>query len=271
MVEFLTWGPPGSQIDPRGSQYAHEANLDPKMTSKWTWNWTFFYWEIIAIRLVICVYGGTAKADQKVLRKKWREFRPCRSHFFEARRPHSTQRARKPHRKIGESSVSVNGSFLSDPAALYTADEKAVPKNWRAFRPCSWLFSTEHRPQSTQRARQLAWKNTIIPSMRTIDVFTQLSQELIKKVDESSVHAVEFDFSLPRSTLQSRLKNEKQCLFHSPASVNDNQKLMWSDCGVGGMALATNNEYWLWTIWYHLQIRPLRSQVSISDRRQPGF
>ena len=62
------------------------------------------------------------KQTKSGLTKNWREFRPCRLHFFEAKRPHSTQRDREVHRKIGESSVSVNGV----PAAQYTADEKAV-------------------------------------------------------------------------------------------------------------------------------------------------
>ena len=71
-------------------------------------------------------------ACQRGASKNWREFRPCRSHFFEAKRPHSIQRVREVHRKIGESSVSVNGV----PAAQYASDEKAV-KKWRAFHPCS--------------------------------------------------------------------------------------------------------------------------------------
>ena len=62
---------------------------------------------------------------REVHQKNWREFRPCRAHFFEAKRPHSIQRVREVHRKIGESSVSVNGA----PAAQYAADEKLCEKN----------------------------------------------------------------------------------------------------------------------------------------------
>ena len=58
--------------------------------------------------------GWNREGNPKVVsEKKWREFRPCRSHFSVAKRRQSTQRARKVHRKIGESSVSANGCFLS--------------------------------------------------------------------------------------------------------------------------------------------------------------
>ena len=54
--------------------------------------------------------GWSREGNPKVVsEKKWREFRPCRSHFFVAKRRQSTQRARKVHRKIGESSVYVDG------------------------------------------------------------------------------------------------------------------------------------------------------------------
>ena len=54
--------------------------------------------------------GWNREGNPKVVSEKnWQEFRPCRSHFFVAKRRQSTQRARKMQRKIGESSVYVNG------------------------------------------------------------------------------------------------------------------------------------------------------------------
>ena len=74
--------------------------------------------------------GWNREGNPKVVsEKKWREFRPCRSHFFVAKRPHSTQRARE---------VSW--------------------KNWREFRLCTRLFFLTHRLHSTQQTRKLCQK-----------------------------------------------------------------------------------------------------------------
>ena len=76
--------------------------------------------------------GNTAAqypACQRGESKKWREFRPCRSHFVVAKRPHSTQRARE---------VSW--------------------ENWREFRLCTRLFFLIHGLHSTQQTRKLRQK-----------------------------------------------------------------------------------------------------------------
>ena len=81
--------------------------------------------------------GWNREGNPKVVsEKKWPEFRSCRSHFFVAKRPHSTQRARE---------VSW--------------------KNWREFRLCKRLFFVMHRLHSTQQMRKLCQKLASIPSM----------------------------------------------------------------------------------------------------------
>ena len=52
-------------------------------------------------------YPATLRAASK----NWREFRPCRSYLFKAKRPHSSQRVREVHPKIGESSVHADHRF----------------------------------------------------------------------------------------------------------------------------------------------------------------
>ena len=135
------------------------------------------------------------------LQKKWREFRPCRSHFFEAKRPHSTQRVREEYRKIGESSVYANGCFLVCTGCTVRSRCESCQKKWRAFRPYKWLFCTMLRPHSTQRARKLPGKE--LRELRPCRMCSmQLTQELSQKNGESSVHANR-DFSyLRRQTLR---------------------------------------------------------------------
>ena len=60
--------------------------------------------------------GRTSSSVSERCIKKWREFRPCRSHFFEAKRPHSIQRVRQVHRKIGEHSIHVHDCFANTSA-----------------------------------------------------------------------------------------------------------------------------------------------------------
>ena len=162
MVEIWTWGAPGSQIEPRLIPEARNRPMRPFWTSKWPQNDSQmepFRWEIIAICHVISVSGGTAKVDQKWSQKKlarvpsmqitffrsktaaqyparqrgasknWREFRPCRSHFFEAKRPHSTQRVREVHQKIGESSVHADHIFSKQNGRTVSSEsERCIEK-----------------------------------------------------------------------------------------------------------------------------------------------
>ena len=134
------------------------------------------------------------------LQKKWREFRPCRSHFFEAKRPHSTQRVREEYRKIGESSVYANGCFLlctgctvrSRCECCQKIGEHSVHTN-DCLAQCIG--------HSTQRARKLPGKE--LRELRPCRMCSmQLTQELSQKNGESSVHANR-DFSyLRRQTLR---------------------------------------------------------------------
>ena len=129
MVEFWPWGPPGLQIGPRSREWVHKTVLDPKLTSKSFQNGTFWMRNHSNTSRHLRVVWNRAGNPKVVSEKKWREFRPCRSHFSVAKRPHSTQRARK------------------------------VPwKNWREFRLCKRLFFVMHRLHSTQQMRKLCQK-----------------------------------------------------------------------------------------------------------------
>ena len=157
------------------------------------------------------------------LQKKWREFRPCRSHFFEAKRPHSTQRVREEYGKNGESSVYANGCFLLYTGYTVRSRCESCQKKWRAFRPYKWLFCTMLRPHSTQRARKLPGKE--LREFRPCRMCSmQLTQELSQKMARAlSMRIVIFPTCDGRH-------------YDSSASVNENIKHKWSGDGVGGMA-----------------------------------
>ena len=106
------WQPPGLQIGPRSREWVHKTVLDSKMTSKSSQNGTFWMRNHSNTSRHLCVVWNRAGNPKVISEENWREFRPCRSHFFVAKRRQSTQQTRKVHRKIGESSVYVNGCLL---------------------------------------------------------------------------------------------------------------------------------------------------------------
>ena len=143
MVEFWPWGPPGLQIGPRSREWVHKTVLDPKMTSKLSQNGTFWIRNHSNTSCDLRM-GWNREGNPKVVSEKnWREFCPCRSHFFVAKRPHSTQRARE---------VSWKKS--------------------REFRLCTRLFFLTHRLHSTQQTRKLCQK-TGEHSVHAHDCFLQ--------------------------------------------------------------------------------------------------
>ena len=133
------------------------------------------------------------KQTKSGLKTKWREFRPCRLHFSEAKRPHSTQRVGEVHQKFGESSVHAGHNFSKQngrtipgetercieklarvpsmqitffrgkTAAQYPACQRGASKHWREFRPCRSHFSEAKRPHSIQRVRKVHQKNARVP------------------------------------------------------------------------------------------------------------
>ena len=170
MDTIWTWGPPGSQIDPRLIPESQNRSIRPFCTPKWLQNdikMEPFEWEIITRCHVISAYGGTAKAGHKWSgTKKWREFRPCRSHFFEAKRPHSTQRVREEYRKIGESSVYANGCFLVCTGCTVRSRCESCQKKMASIP--SIQMTVLHNASATQytASEKAAWKRiTRAPSM----------------------------------------------------------------------------------------------------------
>jgi hypothetical protein len=138
--EFCTWGPPGSQIDPRLIPGGRNRSIRPFWTPKWPQNdvkMEPFEWEIITRCHVISVYGGTAKAGHKWSAKKMARVPPMQITFFR-----------------------------SKTAAQYPASQRGVSKNWREFRLCKRLFFGVHRLHSTQQMRKLSKEMASIPSIQ---------------------------------------------------------------------------------------------------------
>ena len=153
----------------------NESKLDQKRCSsfgqnglpKWPLQWALakvpphyekncFWYHFLLICLTICNWMWE-KTEAPL--QSWK---PCQGEIVEnsvhadalipqGRRPHSTQQAKKQHRKFGKSSVHVNDCFCAS-AAHQLAEQKPLSENRREFRPCRWLSSTVHRQHSARQS-----------------------------------------------------------------------------------------------------------------------
>ena len=116
------------------------------MTSKLSQNGTFWMRNHSNTSRHLRVVWNRAGNPKVILEENRREFRPCRSHFSVAKRPHSTQRARKVPWKNWREFRLCKRLFFVMHRLHSTQQMRKLSKNWRAFRPCSRLFSMAKSP-----------------------------------------------------------------------------------------------------------------------------